>query len=176
MINKQTFIFGLLFMFSISFCLAATTFEETSLGEISLPWLDHSIPIEEAIVFVAVFVMLFAIILEISNLLAFSESLVTRVIFSFVFSLFLSMTSPFYQVIMTLKDKDTLTNWILGLTFWNWMVFIISLVLVAFIIILLRKLIAQWKIDSQKEEEEIEKIQEQSRKKLQAIKYKYSTL
>lgn len=171
MMNKQNiFSVGILFLLVLPSCLAVTPLNETSLGEISLPWLDHSILIEEAIVFVAVFIIFLAIVYEMVNVLGFIEQFWMKAVISFIVVLLINIKGFIYRAVFFLKDIQNLVTWLTSLTLGK-IVFILAIVaLVVFLMILLRSLVSQWKKDAKKEEKELEAIREEGRKKLRKIR------
>lgn len=184
MVKKYLFILGFIFLFSLSFCLAKgaapkgdlNLFENISLGDFTLPGSGQNMPIEDIIVFLALFIILFAIILEIFTIINFPENKILRVVLSLVIVLIANYNGFLLRVVEVLKDTANFTNWLASLTWVNWVIFVVGLVVLVGVVILFKSLITQWKADAVKEEEEIEEIENKERKKLKAIRNKYARL
>jgi hypothetical protein len=150
-----------------------TIINDHSLGTFYLPFSGEEMLIEDAVVFVALFMILLALVYEIVNLLGFVEGLVIKIVFSVVFVLLANFNGIIYRAVLYLKDWQRVIELITSLTLVNIIFILIGLILIILFLVILRKLIAQWKDDEIKEAKEVDAINEGTRMKLKRIKNKY---
>ena len=173
MVNKQLLIFGFLFLVFVPFCFAAendSIIKDKSLGTFYLFGQGEPIAIEDALVFVCIFIIFLAIVYEMVNLLGFIEKFWMKAVISFIVVLLINIHGFIYNSVFFLKDIQNFVNLIASLTLSKVIFILIILVLVAFMIIMLRSLVGQWKKDAKKEEEEREEIREEQRKKVRKLR------
>jgi hypothetical protein len=168
---NKVFLVLAFFFLALPFVLAEQ-FEPTSLGEFSLPN-GEIIQVVDAVVFVAIFVIFFAIVLELIALLGFMEKVWMRILSSFIIVLLININGLIFRMVLFLKDFSNFTNFISSLTLVNWLVIVLVFALSIGVLILLRKLIAQWKEDAKKEEKEMEEIEENTERELRRKRRKF---
>ena len=175
--KKLLVLLGLTFLFLVPFSFAVenfTTSEVKSLGSFNLPITGQNVTFEDALLFASLFIIVLAIVYEIVNLLGFVEGLVTKLVFSVIFVLLMNFNGFIYRAVFVLKDWQKVTLWITSLTLGNILFGLAIIGLIAFLGVLLRKLIAQWKKDEIREVREQDAIKEGTQRRLRRIKNKYN--